>query len=274
MSTANARPMDIVKVEFDKFLPRIIAMGAKGIDVQRAARIALFTISQNEVLARCKPISLIRAFAEATTLGLEVGVAQEAAIVPYSGEAKFQPMFKGLIKLAMFGGTRIESISARVVHAGDLFDYDDGTANYVKHRPNDEAEGEFTHAFTIVRYRGGGTQFVVMRKKEIDAVRARSKMYAAKPALSAWSTDYEEMAKKTVIKRQCKVLPQSPAMVRAIAADDAAEYDGPTPPPFDSALEAEFSKSEPAEQTKSATEKLRDKVQELAAEVQEQDRTE
>jgi hypothetical protein len=65
-------------------------------------------------------------------------------------------------------------------------------------------------------------QFVVLEKWEVDAIRARSKSSHKGP----WVTDYEEMAKKSALRRLCKMLPASVEkdnLARAVALDEHAE---------------------------------------------------
>jgi hypothetical protein len=73
----------------------------------------------------------------------------------------------------------------------------------------------------VAKLRDGGRQFDVMTKAEVDAIRKRSLSGGNGP----WVTDYEEMAKKTVIRRLFKMLPVSVEMQRAVSLDEQAEHD-------------------------------------------------
>jgi recombinational DNA repair protein RecT len=60
---------------------------------------------------------------------------------------------------------------------------------------------------------------------EVDAIRQRSKAASAGP----WVTDFEEMAKKTVMRRLLKRAPMSVELAAAVALDNKAavgEFDG------------------------------------------------
>mgnify|MGYP000213929833 CR=1 FL=1 len=71
----------------------------------------------------------------------------------------------------------------------------------------------------IAKLKDGGTQFEVMSRKEIERIRAQSKAGSAGP----WVSHFEEMSKKTVIRRLFKYLPVSIEMARAVGLDEQAE---------------------------------------------------
>jgi recombinational DNA repair protein RecT len=81
--------------------------------------------------------------------------------------------------------------------------------------------GELRFVYAVAKLKDGGTQFDVMSKVEIDKIRARSKAGNFGP----WKTDYDEMAKKTVIRRLFKYLPVSVEMQRAVGLDEHAALD-------------------------------------------------
>ncbi|EFS5785332.1 hypothetical protein IZR33_000615 [Salmonella enterica] len=66
------------------------------------------------------------------------------------------------------------------------------------------------------RLKDGGTQFEVMTRKQIELVRAQSKAGNNGP----WVTHWEEMAKKTAIRRLFKYLPVSIEIQRAVSMDE------------------------------------------------------
>ena len=68
-------------------------------------------------------------------------------------------------------------------------------------------------------YKRQGIQFEVMSRAQVDAIRAQSKAGNSGP----WQTHYEEMAKKTVIRRLFKYLPVSIEIQKAVGLDEQAE---------------------------------------------------
>ena len=168
---------------------------------------ALLAISRDAKLQACTPTSIVTAVVRAASLGLEVGSALgEGYLVAYKNECQFIPGYRGMISLARRSG-EIVSISANVVHEKDSFDFDLGIHPWVKHKINltDEDIGPVIAVYAGAVLKDGGDQIIIMRKSEIDAIRKRSRSSGFGP----WVSDYEEMAKKTAIRRLFKVLPVS-----------------------------------------------------------------
>ncbi|HCT2474819.1 TPA: recombinase RecT [Escherichia coli] len=78
------------------------------------------------------------------------------------------------------------------------------------------AEGEIDFTWSVARLKDGGTQFEVMTRKQIELVRSLSKAGNNGP----WVTHWEEMAKKTAIRRLFKYLPVSIEIQRAVSMDE------------------------------------------------------
>jgi recombination protein RecT len=136
-------------------------------------------------------------------------------------EVQFQVGYKGLLALARRSG-EISTITAEVVHANDTFAYQLGDEPMIDHKPSLEDEpGEPIFVYAIAKLKDGGIQRVVMTRGAIEKIRTRSKAGSSGP----WVTDWEEMAKKTAIKRLCKLLPMSIELADAIATDTEAELD-------------------------------------------------
>lgn len=113
-----------------------------------------------------------------------------------------------------------EDISARAVHECDEFTYSYGLNEDLRHVPCAKP-GKLTHVYMIANFKDGGHYFQVMNADEIEAAAKRSPSYGK--AVSPWKSDYEAMAKKTVIRRAFPYLPVS------VEARDAAASDDQTP---------------------------------------------
>lgn len=189
----------------------------------RLLRIALTEVRRNPKLARCEQTSLLAAVFQCAQLGLEPGTSLgHAYLIPYGSEVQFQIGYRGMIDLARRSG-QIHSIDAHAVYEGDEFQCELGLDSILSHRPdwgnpNRSNPEKLLFAYAVAKLKDGGTQFRVMSRTELEAVRARSKGGGSGP----WKTDFEAMCLKTVVKRLFKWLPISVEMSRAIHQDDAA----------------------------------------------------
>ena len=198
----------------------------KHMTAERMIRVAVTAIQKVPKLLECDARSLIGAIVEASQLGLEPdGILGHAYLVPYTlkkGTAQEKTIcqlivgYKGLIDLTRRTGT-IKTIEAHVVYEKDEFDYEFGLEPKLKHKPSRLGDpGKVLFAYAVGHMNSGGVQFEVMNVREIEAIRARSRAARSGP----WVTDWEAMAKKTVLRRLAKLLPVSVEAQRAIALDE------------------------------------------------------
>jgi len=189
---------------------------------ERLMRVVLTQMAKNPTLQDCTQASLFGSILQSSSLGLEPdGV--EGALIPYriSGvmTATFQPMYQGLIKLAHMGG-QIKVLYGEVVHENDEFGQMKGLDPYLNHVPASSDRGAIIGAYAVYHLVNGGKDFEYMTKEEIEKVRASSRAKKDSP----WNHWWEEMAKKTVLKRLMKRLPRSREMMDAIAIDNEAGH--------------------------------------------------
>lgn len=197
----------------------------KHLTPERMMRIARTAASRQPKLLECTSASVIGSVIEASQLGLECdGMVGEAYLVPhYNGkiskmEAVLIPGYKGLVKLARQSGA-ISTIFVKVVRERDDFEYTAGLNPDIKHVPfRGPDAGEMVAVYAVAKFKDGGVQFEVMERWEIDRVKAQ-----AKAKFGPWIDHYDEMAKKTVLRRLCKLLPMSIETQRAVALDELAE---------------------------------------------------
>ncbi len=209
----------------------------KHLTADRMLRIVMTELRKIPQLKECTPQSIIGSVIQCSQLGLEPGGSLgHAYLIPYDvnkntgtkqrpiwkkeKECQFQLGYRGMIELARRSG-KIRSISAHVVYSNDLFEFEYGLTEKLRHVPAKGHRGEFECAYAIAMIDGGGHQFEVMQKHEIDSIKSRSK--SANSAYTPWATDYDEMARKTVVRRLFKYLPVSIEIRDAISLDDAAE---------------------------------------------------
>ncbi|SUB64025.1 P33 [Plesiomonas shigelloides] len=196
---------------------------------ERMIRIITTEIRKTPKLATCDVQSFIGAVVQCSQLGLEPGGGLgHAYLLPFgngkaeSGKPNVQLIigYRGMIDLARRSG-QIVSISSRIVREGDQFHYEYGLNETLKHVPGDNESAPITHVYAVAKLKDGGTQFEVMSFNEIEKIRGQSKAGNDGP----WIKHWEEMAKKTVIRRLFKYLPVSIEMQRAVILDEKAEAD-------------------------------------------------
>lgn len=238
---AAPTPAQTIAAYLKKMGPEIEKALPKHMDADRMARIALTTIRTNPKLLECSVPSLLGAVMQAAQLGLEPGLIGHCYLVPFKNgktgqsEVQFIIGYKGMIDLARRSG-QIENIYAHAVYSNDEFDYELGLEPKLKHKPYMNGDrGEFIGVYAVAHFKGGGYQFEFMPKEEIEKRRKRSKAANAGP----WVTDYEEMAKKTVIRHMWKYLPISIEIQQQAAQDEVVRKDVTAEPEPVEYIEAE-----------------------------------
>jgi recombination protein RecT len=196
----------------------------KHLPVDRLLRVAMTSIQQTPKLLDCTPVSLLRCVMTCAQLGLEPDqFLGQAYLVPFWNskknvmEAQLIPGYRGYISLARRSG-EVQSVSAQVVYEKDEFILKYGINEDLTHIPAEGDRGKAKGAYVIFKYKDGGYSFDYMSVGDIDKIRQRSKAKDDGP----WVTDYDEMAKKTVIKRHSKLAPLSVEFQKAVALEDRA----------------------------------------------------
>lgn len=201
--------------EIKKALPSVITP-------ERFTRMVLSAISTTPKLAECTPGSFLGAMMSAAQLGLEPNTPLgQAYILPYLNkgtlEAQFQIGYKGLIDLAYRSG-EVEVIQAHVVYANDEFECEYGINTKLSHKPAMKDRGEPIKVYAVFKTKSGGYGFEVMSMEDVKAHAIKySKAYGT--SYSPWKTNFEEMAKKTVLKRVLKYAPLKSDFIKAVVQD-------------------------------------------------------
>lgn len=200
--------------EIKKALPSVITP-------ERFTRIVLSALSTNPKLAQTTPQSFLGAMMTAAQLGLEPNTPLgQAYLIPFKNhgtlECQFQLGYKGLIDLAYRSG-EVSVIQAQVVYSNDDFSYSFGLNPELKHVPAKSDRGDPIAAYAMFRTKDGGYGFEVM---SMDDIRAHARKFSKAYGNGPWQTNFEEMAKKTVLKRVLKYAPLKSDFVRGMAQDE------------------------------------------------------
>lgn len=196
--------------EFAKALPSVLTP-------ERFTRMALTALTKTPKLAECSPASFMAAMLEAAQLGLEPNTPLgQAYLIPYGKSCQFQIGYKGLIDLA-HRSEELKSIEAHAVYENDEFDFEFGLAPKLVHKPAMKDRGEVIWYYAVYHLVNGGYGFEVMSREDVEAhARKYSKTFSNGP----WQTEFDEMAKKTVLKKVLKYAPLKSDFIRGVAADE------------------------------------------------------
>lgn len=213
-------PIIVQQVLSDQFKKQLALAVPKHLNADRMARIAATEVRKNKALLNTEPTSFLGSVMQAAQLGLEPGSALgQAYLVPYGNQCQLIIGYKGMIDLARRSG-QVLSLNAYAVREGDDFSFQLGLKPDIHHVPSLEADRikkPITYVYAVATLQGGGYQFEVMSRAEVEAVRAKAK------SKNIWNTYFEEMAKKTVIRRLFKYLPVSIEALEITNADAKRE---------------------------------------------------
>jgi recombination protein RecT len=205
--------------------PQIAAIMPPGVNVDRAVQIVRAQYIADPKVQQCEAGSILRAVGTACQLGLEIGPAKgEAYLVPFKQDCTLIVGYRGLAELARRSG-KVLDIDADVVCEGDAFRYGRNPLPFLEHEPTLDERGDVTHVYAVAVLPGGIVKYAVLEAGEVDSIRRRSRSGSSGP----WASDWREMAKKTAIRRLCKLLPMSSELAAAIEHDNRTDGLATTP---------------------------------------------
>lgn len=226
---ATKKPGTILDVVRGKAFQAQMALALpKAMTAERLTRIVMTECRKNPALLNCSPESFYGSVLMCAQLGLEPGSALgHCYLLPFgngkdaSGRPNAQLIigYRGMIDLARRSG-QIMSINAYCVYQHDDFNYELGLHPDIHHVPAAIADrGPLTYVYAVAQLKDGGVQFEVMSRAEIEAIRAQSKAGKSGP----WVSHFDEMARKTVVRRLFKFLPVSIEALRAVEVDEKTD---------------------------------------------------
>lgn len=206
-------PGDIMRAQVHKI--EIADVLPEHITEEKFRRVAMTAINQNPALYKCERRSLLGALLNAATDGL-LPDGREAALVLFGNEAVYMPMIAGVYKKVRNSG-EISTLSSHVVYGNDEFSYwIDEEGPHLRHTPLlDGDRGKATGAYAVCKLKDGSVEIETMTVKQIEEVRAVSRAKGG-----PWSDWWDEMARKTVVRRLSKRLPMSSDQEDVLRRDD------------------------------------------------------
>lgn len=200
------------------------------IPTDKFVRTVQTALTLNPELAEADKNSVLTSCMKAASDGLVLD-GREAALVTFNTKnqktgkwekkAQYMPMVAGIIKRVRNSG-EISRLNAFVVHENDDFEVCYGLEMTIRHKPNFTNSGKVVGVYAACVFKDGEADFEFMTKDQVEAIRNRSKSGGKGP----WVTDWEEMARKTVIRRLAKRLPVDSDMASVVQRiDEDYEFD-------------------------------------------------
>lgn len=226
-NTAIAKKNDGLKGLVGRMAPEIAKALPSVITPERFTHIALTALSSNPNLAGCSQNSFLGALMQAAQLGLEPNTPLgQAYLIPYGGDCQFQLGYKGILDLVHRSGD-VSTVGAYVVYENDNFEYAYGLEPVLIHKPAMRDRGDAVAYYAYYKTKDGGFGFEVMSRDDVEKhARRFSKAYGSGP----WKNHFDEMAKKTVLKKVLKYAPVKTDFARAIETDGARVLADPNDP--------------------------------------------
>lgn len=210
----------------------------KHIKLDSFVRVTLAAMQTSPKIFECSQESILLSLMRAASYGLvpDGGALGHGYLVPFwNGKAKrndcqFVPGYRGLIKLARNSG-EVADVWAEVVYEADMqppgkFRYELGLEQTLEHKRNDDAEdaGQLLYAYAVARFKDGEKRFVVMNRREVLAIKAKTASRTKEgDVFGPWNDHEAEMWKKTAVRRLSKMLPLSPEVAAAMNQDEESE---------------------------------------------------
>lgn len=208
-------------------LARVATSALKPTDL---VNMTLTAAARNKDILMCTPSSIIGALVTSALLGIRPGgLMGRGYLVPRRNkhnnnalELCFDPGWRGLVDIARRPG-KIRRIEAHVAYEAEDFEVTRVPFTTISHVPRgDLKEADTTPmkvraAYAVCEFIDGAIQTEVVWKRDLDKIR---KLGAGN---GPWSTWYEEMARKTAVRRLCKYLPFDPMLEQALQSSDDAD---------------------------------------------------
>lgn len=195
-----------VAVKFsEKLTDKLVSVESalpKDFNRERFVQNCIAVMNENPALAKINPAAVIQGLCKGAYLGLDF-MNRECYLIPYGSSVQFQTDYKGEVKFTKkYSVRKIKDIYAKVVRKGDEFveEIVDGQPS-IDFKPLPFNGDEIIGAFAVVLYQDGGMAYEAMSVADINSVRNN---YSKASQSKAWKNSFDEMCKKTVLRRLCK----------------------------------------------------------------------
>lgn len=214
-------PIEAMRGTLVKMTPEFHAALPPQIPVEKFIRTTLTAVQMNPELLGADRRSLLGACMKAAQDGLLLDGREAAPVIFRTKDGpkvQYMPMVGGILKKIRNSG-ELASISAHVAYDKDQFEYELGDNENITHKPFlGEDRGRPIAVYAVAKTKDGAIYREVMSVADVEKVRAASRAKDSGPWVQWW----DEMAKKTVIRRMAKRLPSSADVDQVLMSDNEA----------------------------------------------------
>ncbi|GAB4351367.1 MAG: hypothetical protein Kow0026_08390 [Oricola sp.] len=215
---------DLFRKDMERMLPQFEAALPEHIKPERYQRVVLTAVLSDPALLRADRKSLLEASMRAAQDGL-LPDKREGAFVVFNtkvhGEwvplVQWMPMIGGIIKKMHQSGD-VAMVTAKVVYENDDYEmWVDDEGEHVRYRPAENPNHDVVRqVFAMVKTKEGAVYVEALTPRDIEKIRNVSRSKDKGP----WKDWWEEMAKKSAIRRLAKRLHLSPEIHELIQRDN------------------------------------------------------
>jgi recombination protein RecT len=205
-----------VRTQLVKMAPELNKVLPDHITPERFERVTLTALQRTPDLLGCDRKSLFESVMQCAQDGL-IPDGREAALVKFGGKVAYMPMVAGILKKVRQSGD-LSTITAHVVYEADEFAYwIDDQGEHITHRPAIVGDpGEARGVYAMARTNDGGVYIEVLRMSDVQKIQKASRAGTSGP----WKDWWEQMAKKSAIRRLAKRLPMSTDLEQVVNRDE------------------------------------------------------
>lgn len=234
INSVPAMPKELLPLKMYFMQPKKAFLASGGTEEQfsREVNFAMQAMMNNNYLIECAksfPDHMIEAIKNVGLTGLTLNpVLSLGYLVPYKGKVKFQPSYMGKCDILIRTGV-VKEIYAKLVYSTDKFSMTKGSKSELIHEPNawatKDTRGELMGGYYYAKLTNGIEMFDTMPRERIEDIRGRSEAFK-NGKTSPWSTDFEEMARKSIVNWAFKFLPKtniSDSVLKVIEASNEVD---------------------------------------------------
>jgi recombination protein RecT len=215
-------------------LEQQLALAApRGVEAQQIIRDALTLLAKTPRLGECEPSTVLGGLMTMGQLGLRPGVLGHGWLIPFRNkragrmEAQLVIGYQGLVELA-YRSQQIERVTARTVHANDVFEVEYGTNERLVHKPARGDRGAPVAYYATVKLRTASSpMFYDLSIEQARVYRDRFAMARDRQGnvVGPWKDHFDAMAQKTCFRQLSKYVPKGTDLATALAVDDTIRVD-------------------------------------------------